>query len=76
MATATDTGGTAIIANMNPDQEYTASLLAEVCGVSANKVAMVLREASLGGVVQRFEKPGVNGFVYRTNQLTLELKRA
>lgn len=76
MATATETGGTAIIANMNPDQEYTASLLAQICGVDHQKVSGVLAEAAQGGVVKRFTKPGVKGFVYQTNQLTLELKRA
>ncbi|MCV6612408.1 MAG: hypothetical protein OIF55_16725 [Amphritea sp.] len=76
MATANDTGGTAIIANMNPDQEYTAALLAEICEVSSSKVAMVLREAAQGGVVKRFKKPGVKGFVYMTNQLPLDLRRS
>lgn len=76
MATATQTGGTAIIANMNPDQEYTAPLLAQICDVSSSKVAMILREAAQGGVVSRFKKPGVKGFVYKTNQLQLDLNRA
>ncbi len=65
---------TAILANMKPDQEYTAALLAEICETTHQKVSAVLGAVAKGGVVSKYRKEGVKGYVYKTNQLALDFE--
>ena len=65
---------TTLIASMKPGQEYTSRLLSEITGMDQSDICRELKEASQGGVVTRYKKTGVRGFVYVTNQLRFEFK--
>ncbi|RVU32679.1 hypothetical protein [Neptunomonas marina] len=63
-----------IICAMRPGQEYTSGLLAKLCNAKRSAVTRELYEAYRGGVVNRYKKKGVRGFVYVSKQLNLEFE--
>ena len=65
---------TSILAHMKPDQEYTAALLADICETSHQRISSTLRAVAKGGVIQRYKKEGVKGYVYKSNQLVLNFE--
>jgi predicted transcriptional regulator len=64
---------TALVSNMNPDIEYTASSLANICGTTHQKVSATLRNIERSGLIVRYKKAGSHRFVYKTNQLVIDL---
>ncbi|MEH6575776.1 MAG: hypothetical protein V7731_01745 [Amphritea sp.] len=63
----------AVISNMTPGQEYTASQLAAICDTSYQDIGSTLKGAA-GGAVQRFKKEGDSVFTYSTDQFSLDLE--
>ncbi|MCP4597823.1 helix-turn-helix domain-containing protein [Neptuniibacter sp.] len=65
---------TAILANMDPDREYTATELAEKCGTTHQKVSSMLGAIAISGAVKRVKAADSKRYKYRVNQLSMDFK--
>jgi len=64
---------TAILANMDPNTEYTASDLARLIGTTHQKISSTLRSIRRSELISTYRKPGINCLLYKTNQLVIDL---
>ncbi|NYZ69346.1 hypothetical protein H0A36_25335 [Endozoicomonas sp. SM1973] len=62
-----------IIKSMKYGQEYTKELLSGHCRQSIKNVRETLIQAHDKGLLQRYKKRGVRGYVYTTKQRSLPL---
>ena len=62
-----------IIKSMKFGQVYTKQLLADCCNQSIKNVRNALMDAHDKGLVCRYKRPGVRGYVYATKQRSLPI---
>ena len=63
-----------IIANMEDGKEYTNELLASFTNSSEHMTNKALNNGYLLGLIFRYKREGVKGFVYTTKQRSLPLE--